>query len=244
MHPCNLLRRSSRRSAKRAPGGLSVVSPVVIGGLVLTLLALSPDSARAQSTEGGGDLSATTPVLLPPSDPAPSSPYTPPQSQPTFDRSGWFFGAAFGVGSIGYTGGNVEEESGSGGFFFDARFGGMLSRRFALAVEFWSDGHREQNGQFDEARTQNTFSITGTFWAAPRLWIKGGIGAATLTFHQFDDNIAVDGNAYQAAIGYEFLQRGPWVFDGALRITASSFDDFGTSFGRSAFSISLGVSRF
>lgn len=230
--------------AKRAPcprWGDAIAATAAI----LALLAVSPATALAQSSDDS-DPAATTPATLPASEPVEPAPvsYSPARPLSRFQRSGWFLGASLGVGSISYSANNIEDESGNGGYFFDVRFGGMLSSRFALAVEFWSDGHREDSGQFDEARTQNTLGITGTFWAAPRLWIKAGLGASTLTFHQIDDDIALDGNAYQAAVGYEFMHMGKLAFDGALRITSSSFDDFGGSFRRSALSISVGASRF
>jgi hypothetical protein len=54
-------------------------------------------------------------------------------------RAGWFFGANLGTGPIGYGDSSIE---GGGGGFLDLRFGGMLTSRLALALEYWSDGHR------------------------------------------------------------------------------------------------------
>ena len=246
-----------------------------IASLVFSLAALLsvPALGYAQSAEGetedseaepSGELEPVTPnELAPPatSEPASTSPIgQPPPPRPANggyfvpdrrrsaldNRSGWFLGAGVGLGATAY-GGNDTADGSQGGYYFDARFGGMLRPRLAIAVEFLSDGHRQDGDAsgFDGARVQNTFGITATYWIRNKLWVRGGLGASNLNIYREGlDTESSEGPTFLAGVGYELLHRGLWAFDVSLRLATSSFN---TAFGdssRTSWSFNLGVTRF
>ncbi len=209
------------------------------------------DTSSVDSAEAGDvEPAATSPVAAPPPPVSGSQPYfrpMPSRRNPLDNRSGWFMGIGVGIGSSSYDGAGGAEE-GQGGFFFDARFGGMLTSRLGLAVEFWSDGHRQESFDgVDEARTQNTFAITGSYWLQRKLWLKLGLGASSLTFYREGDNeFSFDGNALLFGVGYEVMHRGNWAFDVSLRVVRSSFDNdfFFDDISRTSVSFNVGGARF
>lgn len=99
---------------------------------------------------------------------------------------------------------------------FDIHIGGMLSPRFALLFE--AQGNSQQvDSSFidgDTFLTQGAAMLAGQFWLIPQLWIKGGIGFASL---QVDDGLFVsdigNGAALMGAIGIELLSARNFALD-------------------------------
>ncbi len=146
----------------------------------------------------------------------------PPEPAPMLERHGWFLGASLGVGALDYSDGFVDD--GATGAFFGARFGGMLGQRFGLSAEFWSDGHNADD-LGDRALTQNTLGIAMTYWATPRLWLKLGLGSATLKEHLPGLELEYDGTALVTAAGYEILSRSRYSVDLSARLMSTSYDN-------------------
>jgi hypothetical protein len=77
--------------------------------------------------------------------------------------------------------------------------------------------------------TQGTAMIAGQYWISPRLWIKGGIGAAHLAY-EYDDYYGSgsepvdDGAAFLAAIGYELLVTRGFGLDLQGRLISAGYD--------------------
>ena len=133
-----------------------------------------------------------------------------------------------------------------GGFFFDARFGGMLSSRLGLSIELWSNGHRIETIDTDEASiTQTTLGLAATYWLNRRLWFKAGLGISGLSRYENGDSVEdAEGTSLTAAIGYEIMHRGNWAVDLSLRLVASRYDEEALQFQRSSFAFNLGLTRF
>jgi hypothetical protein len=95
------------------------------------------------------------------------------------------FGGSLGVGfmhdngrAISCRGCDFKPYAGEG----DLHIGGMLSHRFGLMLELQANLQTVQSDFFDGDTTliQSAAMIAGQFWILPQLWIKGGLGFASL----------------------------------------------------------------
>lgn len=160
---------------------------------------------------------------------------------------GWFLGASVGIGSVTYSENALSDDSDTA-TFLELRLGGMLSQRFAMSAEFWTDGHREE---FDESRAtaQNCLGVAMTYWATPHLWFRAGLGASRLTTYRFgvsDRELA--SWAYMLGTGYELVSRNSLSVDLSVRLLSSTYEffdfDFIQSASRSALSLHVGVNWY
>lgn len=145
--------------------------------------------------------------------PPPTSPYTPgPQY---ISRSGFTAGISFGVGGMGTDTGALDcldcgGDPLAGGV--NMHVGYMISPNLALMVEY--AGSSKQLDSFGANRFgQHMGLISAQYWPLPRLWIRGGLGAAfaSLTYDDGwvqEDYAIADGFALAASVGYEVLS-GP-----------------------------------
>ena len=112
----------------------------------------------------------------------------------------------------------------------DFHIGGMLSERFGLMLELQVNAETVDDSIYGTTTmTQGVAMIAGQYWISPRLWIKGGIGAAHLSY-EYDDYYGSgsepvdDGAAMMGAIGYELLVTRGFGLDLQGRIISAGYD--------------------
>ena len=137
------------------------------------------------------------------------------------ERKGFNFG--FGIGA-----GNMSCESNGDNEICDGateaggaelHIGTMLRPRLALNGEIWVMGHSEDNVTITNAIT----TVGITYWLAPKLWVRGGVGGAVarwnyrgpLGLNLSDETESVP--AVMGAIGYELKARPDFAIDIQLR---------------------------
>ncbi|HKE14748.1 MAG TPA: hypothetical protein VKB80_07785 [Kofleriaceae bacterium] len=106
----------------------------------------------------------------------------------------------------------------------DAHLGVMLSPHLALLGEVFWQGQGVDGDTFDWIG-QTMLMGAIQFWLTPQLWIKGGLGVASLTLHyeDFDDELDT-GVAVMGAAGFELLS-SPWFsIDIQGRLASGSYD--------------------
>ncbi|MEM9490974.1 MAG: hypothetical protein AAGC55_17630, partial [Myxococcota bacterium] len=128
-----------------------------------------------------------------------------------------------------------------GGYFMDARLGGMVNPRLALSVEYWSDGHNADN---DSSFTLNSLAVAATFWPRSRLWLRAGLGTSLLSIYQGRSDDSRRGYTFTGAIGYEIAHRGKWAFDLSATLRSSNFNEEFEDIRRGTISFNLGLTRF
>ncbi len=115
---------------------------------------------------------------------------------------------------------------------FDFHIGGMLSPRFALLFEVQGNAQTvAENGYGATSLVQATAMVAGQYWLTPQLWVKGGIGAASLSY-SYDDGYTSDsenideGMAIMGGVGYEVLSARTFSIDLQGRLVSGSYDSF------------------
>jgi hypothetical protein len=112
----------------------------------------------------------------------------------------------------------------------DFHIGGMLSPRFALLFEVQGNGKTiDDNGYGATSLVQATAMIAGQYWLTPQLWIKGGLGGASLSYSYDDgyDSVSDEidqGMALMGGAGYEILSARTFSIDLQARLIAGSYD--------------------
>jgi hypothetical protein len=110
----------------------------------------------------------------------------------------------------------------------DFHIGGMLSPRFGLMLELQANGQVVDETSYGPTTlTQVTAMVAGQYWVSPRLWIKGGIGAAHLAFDYndgYESEPIDDGAAVMAAVGYELVSARRFGLDLQGRVVSGSYD--------------------
>lgn len=128
---------------------------------------------------------------------------------------------------------------------FDFHIGGMMSPRFGLMLEVQGNAQTVEENTFGATSlVQATAMVAAQYWLTPQLWIKGGIGGASLGYSYSDDfNSNADdsqelaqGGAVMAGVGYELLSARNFSIDAQARFIQGSYKD-----GQDVTSGSLGV---
>ena len=109
----------------------------------------------------------------------------------------------------------------------DFHLGGMLTPRFGLMFEGQVNGQTVQadfrNG--DTFVTQGAAMIAAQFWVIPQLWVKGGLGLASL---RVDDGVFVDdfgtGGAIMGAVGVELLSARNFALELQGRVIEGTYN--------------------
>jgi hypothetical protein len=114
---------------------------------------------------------------------------------------------------------------------FDFHIGGMLSPRFALLFEVQGNAKTvEENYYGATSLVQAAAMVAGQYWLTPQLWVKGGIGATSLSY-SYDDGYASDsedideGMALMGGIGYEVLSARNFSIDLEGRLIQGTYDN-------------------
>lgn len=115
---------------------------------------------------------------------------------------------------------------------FDFHIGGMLSPRFALLFEVQGNAQTvEENLYGATSLVQATAMIAGQYWLTPQLWVKGGIGGASLS-RSYDDGYSSEsenvdeGMALMGGVGYEVLSARNFSIDLQGRLISGSYESF------------------
>lgn len=146
-----------------------------------------------------------------------------------FDRRGLTVGFGFGFG-------NMATDSGPIGCSdcsytplagaVDFHIGGMLSPRLAVLLEIWGV-IRPLDSQGFESLQQTAMMVAAQYWLSPKLWLKGGIGAAVLelTYDDgYDSEPLDDGGAIMGALGYEIVAGPRFGIDLQLRLGTGAYE--------------------
>ena len=195
---------------------LRLGTAVAAGGLVCFLV-----SSLAQAQPG-------EPPPPPPPSGAGGGYYGPPPAENPggfFNRRGLAIGFGFGIGGMSTDSGPIEcydcdyEPAAVG---VDFHVGAMLNPRLALLFEIWGTGQAvEASGRTMLMQTMVMGAIQ--YWLTPQLWIKGGLGGASLTYSIDDPDYGSDsqeidsGGAVMGAIGYEIMSGRKFAIDLQLR---------------------------
>ncbi len=132
----------------------------------------------------------------------------------------------------------------------DGHIGGMLNERFGLMLELQVNAKTvDDQGYGTVSLTQGAAMIAGQYWLSPKLWIKGGIGLAHLSY-EYEDRFygntgsqpVDDGAALMAGVGYELYSSRTFSVDLQARLTATGYD--GIQKNLSSETINVGVNWF
>ena len=205
--------------------------------LILGAILLAPAVAAAQPSAA----------------PAPRYGYAPTTSQPTVpggfhDRQGRLM-IGFSVGLGGMKVGDEDVQCSNCDYDpiageFDFHIGGMLNPRLGIMFEAQGNAQTvEENFNGATSLVQATAMVAAQYWLTPQLWIKGGIGGASLGY-SYDDQFSnnsdsqelAQGGAVMGAIGYELLSARTFSIDGQARMIVGSYDG-----GQDVSSGSIGV---
>jgi hypothetical protein len=111
---------------------------------------------------------------------------------------------------------------------FDFHLGAMITPRLALLGEVYWHGQTIDEAGFNWLG-QTMLLGALQFWLTPQLWLKGGLGVASLTAH-FDDGYVYDddtldtGVAVLGAAGFEILH-SPWfAIDLQVRLASGNYE--------------------
>jgi len=113
----------------------------------------------------------------------------------------------------------------------DFHVGGMLSPQFALLFELQLNAQtidQVNQGEGTVTLSQGVAMIAGQYWVTPHLWIKGGIGAAHLSYdfndaYQTQSEPIDNGAALMAGAGYEVYATREFAVDLQARIIEGTY---------------------
>jgi hypothetical protein len=121
----------------------------------------------------------------------------------------------------------------------------MVSQQLGIMLEVQGNGQTVDESQFGATSLiQTTAMVAAQYWVTPQLWIKGGVGAATLGY-SYDDNFSgntsdvgkrAEGGAAMGGVGYELLSSRTFSIDAEARMIVGSYQD-----GQDVSAGSLGV---
>jgi len=147
-----------------------------------------------------------------------------------FYRQGLAMGFGLGVGNMSFESGPIECydcETDPAAVGFDFHIGGMLRPRMALLFEVWGTTKQVDyagNTLFTQALVMGALQ----YWLTPQLWIKGGLGIATLSYSIDGESVEVEcgqpngepctGGAVMGAVGYEIMSSRKFALDLQLRL--------------------------
>lgn len=166
------------------------------------------------------------------------------------------FGGSLGLGSMSSRGNDLR--------CFDCDYspisvqaaghiGGFLSPRFALMAEGQANVQTLASDSFTgdtTILTQGALMLAVQYWVTPKLWIKGGIGFATLQVDRSyygdgiidESTVPENGTALMGAIGYELLSARFFSIDLQGRLLNGAYR--GIDDNITAASIGIGINWF
>lgn len=143
-------------------------------------------------------------------------------------RRGLTLGFGFGIGDMSADSGPIDcfdcsynPLAGA----FDFHIGGMINPRLALLFELWG-AVKTLDANGSESLVQTMAMVAAQYWMGPRLWLKGGLGAAHLSYSYADgySDPIDDGVAVMGAVGYEILIGSQFALDLQLRLGSGAYE--------------------
>ena len=198
---------------------MSQLSRVVVAGaasLVLVCLGHANSSAQPGGT--------------PP--PPPGGYYGAPTAPGGFHyRRGFTAGVGIGIGGMSSDSGPIECfdcDYNPAAVSFHGHLGGMLNPRLALMGEIWASGQAIDSSA-SAVLVQTMAMLAVQYWVNPRVWLKGGLGAAHLSVSVDDgfvqESLEIDnGLAIMGAVGYELVANRQFSVDLQLRLGSGQYD--------------------
>lgn len=193
---------------------------------ILVLVAtLTPGLAAAQGYYGGSGPGYYAP---------PPPPALPGGFHNRTGRLAWGF--SLGVGGMHDRGSNVTSCSNCdfnpAAGEVDGHVGGFVSPRLALMVEGQVNAQTVSVDPVygdDTTLSQNTLMIAGQYWVTPQLWVKGGVGLASLWASDgWTDWQGPSGGALMGGAGYELLSARNFAVDVQARLIQGTYRGFDT----------------
>lgn len=160
------------------------------------------------------------------------------------------FGFSLMLGHLSDSEGNIGGDSSvnystlSGGV--SAHLGGFVGPRLALMAEVQGNAVTLSSDGYDSITlVQSALMGAAQYWITPQLWIKGGIGFASLDLDDsyYDDSAHIDsGMAVMGGVGFELLSAQRFSVDLQGRLLAGSYDGIGQQI--TSGSIGVGINWF
>ena len=125
--------------------------------------------------------------------------------------------------------------------------GGFIGPRIALMAEVQGNAVTLSSDFYEGTTTLVQSALMGAvqFWVTPQLWLKGGIGFASLDLDNDDyyEETHIDsGMAVMGAVGFELLSSQRFSVDLQGRLLAGSYDGIGQQI--TSGSIGVGINWF
>ncbi len=142
-------------------------------------------------------------------------------------REGLIFGFGLGGGQMScQSDQDICNKTLEGSGSFDVHVGGMISPRLAIMGDAWVMYYTENNVTI----THSITTVAAQYWLAPRLWIKGGVGAAVARAHYRGILLSISDRTdsvpgVMAAIGYELLVGQRFAMDVKLKAGTGFYND-------------------
>jgi hypothetical protein len=164
------------------------------------------------------------------------------------------FGGSIGLGGMKDSGNDIDCTNCSAvSGQLAGHLGGFIGPRLALMGELQANFQTLSSDRFTgdtEVLTQGALLIAAQYWLTPQLWIKGGIGFASLQVDRSyygdgiidESSIPETGLALLGAIGFELLSARYLSIDLQGRILDGSYNSAG--YNITAASIGIGVNWF
>jgi hypothetical protein len=171
------------------------------------------------------------------------------------NRSGrLMFGGNIGLGAMEDSGGDVDcSNCSSVAAQFAGHLGGFVGPRLALMGELQANFQTLQSDRFTgdtEVLTQGALMLAAQYWLTPQIWVKGGIGFATLQVNRSyygdgiidESTIPENGLALMGGIGFEILSARHFSVDLQGRLLNGTYDQI--DYNLTAASIGIGINWF
>jgi hypothetical protein len=166
------------------------------------------------------------------------------------------FGFSLGLGGMSDKGGDIDCTNCSYNPFagqISGHLGGFLGPRFALMGEAQANVQTLESDAFTgdtTTLTQGALMLAAQYWLTPQLWIKGGIGFATLQVDRSyygdgivdESSVPENGTALMGAIGFELLSARFFSIDLQGRLLNGSYKGIDNNI--TAASIGVGINWY
>ncbi|HTL38009.1 MAG TPA: outer membrane beta-barrel protein [Kofleriaceae bacterium] len=130
-------------------------------------------------------------------------------------------------------------------FEVDGHVGGFLTPRFALMGELQTNGQTVHSDVYngDTVLLSNTLMIAGQYWLSPQLWVKGGVGFATLQAQDdyFEQDLG-NGSALMGGVGFEVFSARDLAVDLQGRIIRANYH--GIDDGVTSATVGVGINWY
>ena len=138
------------------------------------------------------------------------------------EREGFLFGVAIGGGSISCK----DCDGSSSGPTVDLHIGTMVGEKLAVVLDGSGIGVSEEDDYGDSLNETFTVeTIALQYWVSDRVWVKGGIGVASMRLScDGCDSITDNGLGMMGAVGVELYQKGKFAIDVQGRFLTAKHD--------------------